>query len=93
MARLILISCHADVSSHCFFVVDLCKDISAKVEEHIIKGLRSLHPDHQFIGEESMAEVRLLMHSGEHGDDHENEDDDDYEDEADHQLASSSEVS
>ena len=63
MARLILISCHADVSSHCFFVVDLCKDISAKVEEHIIKGLRSLHPDHQFIGEESMAEVRLLMHS------------------------------
>ena len=63
MARLILISCHADVSSHCFFVVDLCKDISSKVEEHIIKGLRSLHPDHQFIGEESMAEVRLLMHS------------------------------
>ena len=38
-------------------------NISAKVEEHIIKGLRSLHPDHQFIGEESMAEVRLLMHS------------------------------
>ena len=56
-------TCHADVSSHCFLVVDLCKDISAKVEEHIIKGLRSLHPDHQFIGEESMAEVRLLMHS------------------------------
>ena len=25
--------------------------------------MRSLHPDHQFIGEESMAEVRLLMHS------------------------------
>ena len=41
----------------------MCKHISAKVEEHIIKGLRSLHPDHQFIGEESMAEVRLLMHS------------------------------
>ena len=73
----------------------MCKHISAKVEEHIIKGLRSLHPDHQFIGEESMSEVRLLMHtaqhSGEHSDDHENEyDDDDYEDEADHQLASSS---
>ena len=63
MARLLLITCHADVSSHCFLVVDSCKDISAKVEEHIIKGLRSLHPDHQFIGEESMAEVRLLMHS------------------------------
>ena len=62
------------------------------MEEHIIKGLRSLHPDHQFIGEESMAEVRLLIHSGEteHGDDNDNEDDDDYEDEADHQLASSS---
>ena len=52
------------------------------MEEHIIKGLRSLHPDHQFIGEESMAEVRLLMHSGEHGDDHDNEDDY-YDDEAD----------
>ena len=37
-----------------------------------------------------MAEVKQIMHSGEHGDDHENEDDDDYEDEADHQLASSS---
>ena len=67
------------------------------MEEHIIKGLRSLHPDHQFIGEESMAEVRLLMHRlcnyctvVDRGDDHENEDDDDYEDEADHQLASSS---
>jgi len=35
-------------------------ETDGKVEEHIIKGLRSLHPDHQFIGEESMAEDGLI---------------------------------
>ena len=50
------------------------------MEEHIIKGLRSLHPDHQFIGEESMAEVKQIMHSGKHSGNHDNGDDD-YEDE------------
>merc|ERR1719300_1984626 len=35
-------------------------ETDGKVEEHIINGLRSLHPAHQFIGEESMAEDGLI---------------------------------
>ena len=42
--------------------------------------MRSLYPDHQFIGEESMAEVKQIMHSGKHSGNNDNGDDD-YEDE------------
>jgi len=35
-------------------------ETDGKVEQHIINGLSSLHPDHQFIGEESMAEDGLI---------------------------------
>jgi len=35
-------------------------ETDGKVEQHIINGLRTLYPDHQFIGEESMAEDGLI---------------------------------
>jgi len=35
-------------------------ETDGKVERHIINGLKTLYPDHQFIGEESMAEDGLI---------------------------------
>ena len=50
------------------------------MEQHIINGLRTLYPDHQFIGEESMAEVNIMEDLEEHKDDYEKkiEADDEY---------------
>ena len=48
-----------------------------KVERHIINGLKTLYPDHQFIGEESMAEVNIEENLQEHNDDYENVEADD----------------
>ena len=41
------------------------------MEQHIINGLRTLYPDHQFIGEESMAEVNIMEDLEEHNNDYE----------------------
>ena len=41
------------------------------MEQHIINGLRTLYPNHQFIGEESMAEVNIMKDLQEHNDHYE----------------------